>query len=185
MTGWRVGFTVAPKPVVEAMATLQGQSTTHAAAVAQAAALAAIEGPTDELETMRVEFDKRRKAMVKAPARDPRRQVRRAEGRVLRVPRPVGVHRQEDARGQEDRERRPAVRVPDRGARAWRSSPGSAFGAPGFVRLSYATSMKNVEEGVQADGRGAAQADVASVGSRKACPLPNPPPGRTAGEGIG
>src|SRR5262249_60527766 len=60
MTGWRVGFTVAPKPVVEAMATLQGQSTTHAAAVAQAAALAAIEGPTDELEAMRVEFDKRR-----------------------------------------------------------------------------------------------------------------------------
>src|SRR5205823_7653602 len=66
MTGWRVGFTVAPKHVVEAMATIQGQSTTHAAAVAQAAALAAIEGPTDELEKMRVEFDKRRKTMVKA-----------------------------------------------------------------------------------------------------------------------
>ncbi len=64
MTGWRIGFTVAPKPVVEAMATLQGQSTTHAASVAQAAALAAIEGPTDELEKMRVEFDKRRKTMV-------------------------------------------------------------------------------------------------------------------------
>src|SRR3569833_3243433 len=64
MTGWRVGFTVAPKPVVEAMATLQGQSTTHAAAVSQAAALAAIEGPTDEREKMRVEFDKRRKTMV-------------------------------------------------------------------------------------------------------------------------
>ena len=43
---------------------MQGQSTTHAASVAQAAALAAIEGPTDELEKMRVEFDKRRKAMV-------------------------------------------------------------------------------------------------------------------------
>src|SRR6185369_5106234 len=64
MTGWRVGFTVAPKLVVEAMATLQGQSTTHAASVAQAAALAAIEGPTTDLEKMRVEFDKRRKAMV-------------------------------------------------------------------------------------------------------------------------
>ena len=64
MTGWRIGFTVAPKPVVEAMATLQGQSTTNAAAVAQAAALAALEGPTDELEKMRVEFDKRRKVMV-------------------------------------------------------------------------------------------------------------------------
>src|SRR5581483_2408480 len=63
MTGWRVGFTVAPKLVVEAMATLQGQSTTHAASMAQAAALAAIEGPTTDLEMMRHEFDKRRKAM--------------------------------------------------------------------------------------------------------------------------
>src|SRR6185503_1576325 len=66
MTGWRIGFTAAPKALVEAMGTLQGQSTTNAAAVSQAAALAAIEGPTDELETMRVEFDRRRQVMVKA-----------------------------------------------------------------------------------------------------------------------
>jgi aspartate aminotransferase len=66
MTGWRVGFALAPPPVIEAMGTLQGQSTTNAAAVSQAAALAAIEGPTDELEKMRLEFDKRRKYMVQA-----------------------------------------------------------------------------------------------------------------------
>ena len=69
MTGWRVGFTMAPPPVIEAMATLQGQSTTQRRGGRQAAALAAIEGPTDELEKMRVEFDKRRKTWSRACAR--------------------------------------------------------------------------------------------------------------------
>jgi aspartate aminotransferase len=148
MTGWRVGFTVAPKPVIEAMATLQGQSTTHAAAVAQAAALAAIEGPTDELEKMRVEFDKRRKTMVKA--------LREIAG--VKCVEPLGAF----------------YAFPDLGAFLGKKTPegkkietdgqlceylieaarvavvpGSAFGAPGYVRLSYATSMKNVEEGVR------------------------------------
>src|SRR5208283_3490536 len=50
MTGWRIGFCVAPLPVIEGMSTLQSQSTTNAAAVSQAAAVAALEGPTDELE---------------------------------------------------------------------------------------------------------------------------------------
>jgi aspartate aminotransferase len=148
MTGWRVGFTVAPTPVVEAMATLQGQSTTHAAAVAQAAALAAIEGPTDELEKMRVEFDKRRRTMLA--------RLREIEG--VTCVEPKGAF----------------YAFPDLSAFIGRKTPegkkiendvqlcewlieaakvavvmGSAFGAPGFVRLSYATSMKNVEEGVR------------------------------------
>jgi aspartate aminotransferase len=148
MTGWRVGFTVAPTPVVEAMATLQGQSTTHAAAVAQAAALAAIEGPTDELEKMRVEFDKRRRTMLA--------RLREIEG--VTCVEPKGAF----------------YAFPDLSAFIGRKTPegkkiendvqlcewlieaakvavvmGSAFGAPGFVRLSYATSMKNVEEGVK------------------------------------
>ena len=46
-------------------------------------------------------------------------------------------------------ERRPAVRVARSRRPRSRSCPGSGFGAPGFVRLSYATSMKNVEEGVR------------------------------------
>jgi len=148
MTGWRVGFTVAPKPVVEAMATLQGQSTTHAAAVAQAAAQAAIEGPSDELEKMRVEFDKRRRLMLA--------RLREIEG--VTCVEPKGAF----------------YAFPDLGAFIGKKTPegktiendvqlcewlieaakvavvmGSAFGAPGFVRLSYATSMKNVEEGVR------------------------------------
>jgi aspartate aminotransferase len=148
MTGWRVGFTVAPKPVVEAMATLQGQSTTHAAAVAQAAAQAAIEGPTDELEKMRVEFDKRRKTMV-ARLRDiPGVKCVEPKGAFYAFPdlsafvgrkTPEGKKLETDAQLCEWLIEAARVAV----------VPGSAFHAPGFVRLSYATSMKNVEEGVK------------------------------------
>ena len=122
MTGWRVGFTVAPKPVVEAMATLQGQSTTHAAAVAQAAALAAIEGPTDELEKMRVEFDKRRKVMVARLREIPGVTCVEPKGAFYAFPDLSAFIGQEDARGEDDRERRPAVRVADRGGARSRSS---------------------------------------------------------------
>jgi aspartate aminotransferase len=148
MTGWRVGFTVAPKPVVEAMATLQGQSTTHAAAVAQAAAQAAIEGPTDELEKMRVEFDKRRKTMVARLREIPGVTCVEPKGAFYAFPdlsafigrkTPEGKKIENDVQLCEWLIEAAKVAV----------VMGSAFGAPGFVRLSYATSMKNVEEGVR------------------------------------
>ncbi len=148
MTGWRVGFTVAPKPVVEAMATLQGQSTTHAAAVAQAAALAAIEGPTDALEMMRGEFDKRRKMMVARLREIPGVTCVEPKGAFYAFPdlsafigkqTPEGKKIENDVQLCEWLIDTAKVAV----------VMGSAFHAPGFVRLSYATSMKNVEEGVR------------------------------------
>jgi aspartate aminotransferase len=147
MTGWRIGFAAAPKDLVVAMGTLQGQSTTNAAAVSQAAALAAIEGPTDELETMRVEFDKRRKAMVKALREIPGVTCVEPKGAFYAFPdlssfigkkTPEGKKIENDAQLCEYLIEAARVAV----------VPGSAFSAPGFIRLSYATSMKNVEEGV-------------------------------------
>jgi aspartate aminotransferase len=148
MTGWRVGFTAAPKAVVEGMATLQGQSTTHAASMAQAAALAAVEGPTDELEKMRVEFDKRRKVMVKG--------LREIAG--VKCVEPKGAFYAFPDLGAFIGKKTPEGKTIDNDGvlceyliEAARVAvvPGSAFGAPGYVRLSYATSMKNVEEGVR------------------------------------
>ncbi|HEY4186497.1 MAG TPA: pyridoxal phosphate-dependent aminotransferase [Polyangia bacterium] len=147
MTGWRVGFACAPKELVVAMGTLQGQSTTNAAAVSQAAALAAIEGPTDELETMRVEFDRRRKVMVKALREIPGVTCVDPQGAFYAFPdlsafigrkTPEGKTIANDAQLCEYLIEAARVAV----------VPGSAFSAPGYVRLSYATSMKNVEEGV-------------------------------------
>ena len=148
MTGWRVGFTVAPKPVVEAMATLQGQSTTHAAAVSQAAALAAIEGPTDELEKMRLEFDKRRKTMVARLREIPGVTCVEPKGAFYAFPDLsafIGKKTPEGKKIEND------VQLCEWLIEAAKVAVvmGSAFHAPGFVRLSYATSMKNVEEGVR------------------------------------
>jgi aspartate aminotransferase len=147
MTGWRIGFACAPKPLVQAMGTLQGQSTTNAAAVSQAAAQAAIEGPTDELERMRVEFDKRRKAMVKG--------LREIAG-VTCVDPQGAFYAFPDLSAFVGRKTPDGKKIATDGelaeylieAARVAVVPGSAFGAPGYVRLSYATSMKNVEEGV-------------------------------------
>jgi aspartate aminotransferase len=148
MTGWRIGFAAAPKELVVAMGTLQGQSTTNAAAVSQAAALAAIEGPTDELEKMRVEFDKRRKTMVARLREIPGVTCVEPKGAFYAFPdlsafigkkTPDGKKIENDVQLCEWLIEAAKVAV----------VMGSAFHAPGFVRLSYATSMKNVEEGVR------------------------------------
>jgi len=147
MTGWRIGFACAPKPLIAAMDTLQGQSTTNAAAVSQAAALAGVEGPTEELERMRIEFDKRRKVMVEALRAIPGVSCVEPKGAFYAFPdlsafigrkTPEGKPLTTDAQLCEYLIEEARVAV----------VPGSAFAAPGYIRLSYATSMKNVEEGV-------------------------------------
>ncbi|HET6279400.1 MAG TPA: pyridoxal phosphate-dependent aminotransferase [Polyangia bacterium] len=148
MTGWRVGFTVAPKPVIEAMATLQGQSTTHAAAVAQAAALAAIEGPTDDLEMMRGEFDKRRKVMVARLREIPGVKCVEPKGAFYAFPDLSVFIGRKTAEGKTIENDTDLCGYLIEAAKV-AVVPGSAFHAPGYVRLSYATSMKNVEEGIK------------------------------------
>jgi aspartate aminotransferase len=147
MTGWRVGFAMAPPPVIEAMDTLQGQSTTNAAAVSQAAALAAIEGSTDEVEKMRQAFDSRRKYMVQALRAIPGVKCVEPKGAFYAFPDLSAFNGKKTPSGRMIdgdpslcdyliEEARVAV------------VPGSAFYAPGFVRLSYATSQANIEKGV-------------------------------------
>jgi aspartate aminotransferase len=147
MTGWRVGFALAPPAVIEAMGTLQGQSTTNAAAVSQAAALAAIEGPTDCVEMMRQEFDKRRQYMVQALRAIPGVKCVEPKGAFYAFPdlwafngrrTPAGKGIDGDLSLCEYLIEEAKVAV----------VPGSAFYAPGFVRLSYATSQANIEKGV-------------------------------------
>ena len=114
----------------------------------QAAALAAIEGPTDELEKMRVEFDKRRKTMVARLREIPGVSCVEPKGAFYAFPDLsafIGKKTPEGKKIEND------VQLCEWLIEAARVAVvmGSAFGAPGFVRLSYATSMKNVEEGVR------------------------------------
>jgi aspartate aminotransferase len=147
MTGWRIGFGLAPPDVIEAMGTLQGQSTTNAAAVSQAAALAAIEGPTEDLEKMRQEFDRRRIYMLGALRAIPGVKCVEPKGAFYAFPdlsafngrkTPAGKLIENDLSLCEYLIEDAKVAV----------VPGSAFYAPGYVRLSYATSQANIEKGV-------------------------------------
>jgi aspartate aminotransferase len=65
MTGWRIGYTTGPLPLIAAMAKIQGQSTSNPTHISQIATLAALTGPQDCVATMRAAFDERRVEMVK------------------------------------------------------------------------------------------------------------------------
>jgi aspartate aminotransferase len=141
MTGWRIGFCAGPRELVAAMETIQGQSTTNPAAIAQAAALAALTGPQESVAAMHAEFDRRRRAMTAG--------LRAIAGVKLVEPRGAFYCFPDfsaflSAKVKDDVAL--AEQILERGRVA--IVPGTGFFAPGFARLSYATSMKNVEEGV-------------------------------------
>jgi len=147
MTGWRIGFAMAEARVIEAMSTLQGQTTTNAAAVSQAAALAAVEGPTDELEAMRREFDHRRQYMVRTLRAMPGVTCVEPQGAFYAFPDVAAFVGKRTPAGQVITDDVALCHyLIDEGRIAL--VPGSAFFAPGFVRLSYATSQANIEKGL-------------------------------------
>jgi len=147
MTGWRIGYAAGPASVIKAMAKIQGQSTSNPSHVAQIAALAALTGPQDCLVAMRKAFDERRRTMVELLRAIPGVACREPHGAFYAFPDlgaflgahfPDGRHIADDAALCDwlvDHARVAVV-------------PGSGFGAPGHVRLSYACSMENLREGV-------------------------------------
>jgi aspartate aminotransferase len=147
MTGWRIGFCLAPAKIIEGMATLQGQSTTNAAAVSQEAALAAIEGPGDALEAMRLEFDKRRKYMLAALRAMPGVACTEPKGAFYAFPDLSAFLGKRTKQGQLIEDDLDLCQYLIEDARV-AVVPGSAFFAPGFVRLSYATAQANIEKGL-------------------------------------
>jgi aspartate aminotransferase len=147
MTGWRIGFCLAPAKVIDGMATLQGQTTTNAAAVSQAAAQAAIEGPVDEIEAMRLEFDKRRKFMVGALRAMPGVDCVEPKGAFYAFPDLSAFLGKRSAQGHLMADDLDLCQYLIEEAKI-AVVPGSAFFAPGFVRLSYATAQANIEKGL-------------------------------------
>jgi aspartate aminotransferase len=148
MTGWRIGFCLAPPEVISAMATLQGQSTTNAAAVSQAAAVAALEGSQVELEQMRLAFDERRQLMLRGLRAIPGMTCVEPHGAFYAFPdvsaflgrrSPSGRTIDDDLALCEYLLEEAQVAV----------VPGSAFFAPGFIRLSYATAPANIEKALE------------------------------------
>jgi aspartate aminotransferase len=153
MTGWRIGYTAGPLPLIKAMAKIQGQSTSNPTHIAQIAALAALTGDQSCVQTMRKAFDERRQEMVKLLRAIPGVSCREPKGAFYAFPDVsafVGKKTPEGAILDDD------VQLCDWLVEVHKVAvvPGSGFGAPGFVRLSYATSMKNIQEGVSRIAKG-------------------------------
>jgi aspartate aminotransferase len=147
MTGWRIGYTAGPVELIKAMAKIQGQSTSNPTHIAQVATLAALTGPQDCVATMRKAFDDRRKRMVELLRAIPGVKCREPKGAFYAFPDVsvyVGKKTPEGTVLKDD------VQLCDWLVESGKVAvvPGSGFGAPGFVRLSYACSMKNIEDGV-------------------------------------
>ena len=147
MTGWRIGYTAGPLPLIKAMSKIQGQSTSNPTHIAQVAALAALTGPQDCVGEMRKAFDERRLEMVRLLRAIPGVECREPKGAFYAFPDLsafVGKTTPEGSILDDD------VQLCDWLVEVGKVAvvPGSGFGAPGYVRLSYACSMANIQEGV-------------------------------------
>ncbi len=142
MTGWRVGFALAPQPLIEAMVKLQSQSTSNPTSIAQYAGLAALTGPMDSIGTMLAEYTRRRARILEGLRAIPGITCTTPEGAFYVFPNMTARLRNgatdSGALARQLLEREHVAVV-----------PGEAFGAPGYLRISYATSMERIEEGLR------------------------------------
>ena len=154
MTGWRLGYALAPKPIIEAMLKVQSQCTSNPSSISQYAALAALTGPMDSLPVMLAEYARRRARILAGLSAIPGVSCTEPSGAFYAFP-DVSAHLVDGsgdstalARHLLEREQVAVV-------------PGDAFGAPGYLRISYATSIDRIEEGLRRLERFFASAAVA------------------------
>lgn len=146
MTGWRVGWAIAPREVAKAMGRFQSQVSSNVCNVAQAAAVEALTGPQDAVATMREAFDRRRRtAHELLDAIDGVRCVE-PEGAFYAFPDMRGVLGREIAGQQVETTLDLAAVLLEEAKVAL--VPGEAFGAPGHVRISYALGDDDLAEGI-------------------------------------
>lgn len=146
MTGWRIGYACGAEPIVRAVTDLQSQSTSNPCSISQAAAVAAFSGPQDCIADMAVQFQKRRDRMVELLRAIPGVQCNTPGGAFYTFP-DVSAYCQSSGLGERRGSDALCELLLDRFHVALVA--GASFGAEGFVRLSYATSMANIEKGLQ------------------------------------
>ena len=141
MTGWRIGYALAPPEWTREMLKVQGHSTSNPNSIAQSAAVAALDGPQESVATMLAEYTARRAWLLNALKEIPRLSCNEPEGAFYAFP-SVRECLGNDLKTSADfasrllTEERTVV------------TDGAAFGAEGYLRISYATSMEQLREGV-------------------------------------
>jgi len=143
MTGWRIGYLAGPEDLVRAMRKVQGQSTSCAGSISQAAATAALNGPQDCVEEMRVQFKRRYDYIHAALNEIPGVDCPGCDGAFYAFPSFQGFI---DSRPDIDDDVQLATWMLETAGVS--TVPGSAFGAPGHLRLSYAASLDYLKDAI-------------------------------------
>jgi len=147
MTGWRLGYACGPRPLIEAMTKVQMQINSHTSSITQAAAVAALTGPQDEVGRRCAVFERRRDFLLNEFSRIDGLSTPKPEGAFYLFPDVrVFVGRRKPSGEIIADDMALASYLLDSGVAA---VPGSGFGMPGFLRLSYATSDENLHIAVQ------------------------------------
>ena len=146
MTGWRIGYVAASKEIAKVMSNYLSHSTGAPSTISQWASIEALNGPQEGIEAMRQEFEKRRNYMVKRMNEIPGVSCKMPEGAyyvMMNISKLLGktiggasINSADDF----------AMAFLDQGLVA--VVPSTGFGIDNFVRWSYATSMENIEEGL-------------------------------------
>jgi len=148
MTGWRIGYIAADAEIVKKVTKLQGQSTSGPCSISQAASIEALTGPHEDVKAMVREFEKRRNVMVDRLSAIPGVSCNKPNGSFYSFPDFSGLYGKKDANGKQLQgslgfteylltEKKVAI------------VPGIAFGADANARMSFATSMEKIEEGLK------------------------------------
>ena len=146
MTGWRIGYAAGPKEVISAIETVQSQSTSNPTSIAQKAAVAALRGGPEFTRTMVAEFDRRRRYIVDRLNRMPGVTCRLPTGAFYAFPNVTGLLQSR----WKDRVLKTANDLAEYFLEEARIAvvAGDAFGAPGHLRISYATALPLIEKGM-------------------------------------
>lgn len=150
MTGWRIGYAAGPKEIIKAMTNIQSQSTSNPASISQWAAVEAISGPQDVITRMLTEFGKRRDEMVGGLNAIDGISAIRPQGAFYVFANVSGLFGRSYKGKKIDGSVALATYLIDEAGIA--VVPGEPFGDDRFVRLSYATSMDNIEKGMRRIG---------------------------------
>ncbi len=144
MTGWRIGFAAGPAEVIDGMSKIQSHTTSNACSIAQMAALEAYDGPQYEVAKMVSEFQRRRNYCLMRLAAVPGMSCFKPQGAFYLFPN-VRSFYDKEANGAKIRNSYGMAYYLLKEARV-AIVPGDAFGADDYIRLSYATSMANLEK---------------------------------------
>ncbi|MDR0956814.1 MAG: pyridoxal phosphate-dependent aminotransferase [Endomicrobium sp.] len=146
MTGWRIGYAAGPKNIIEAMSKIQSQSTSNASSISIKAATEALNGPQEYIEFMRKEFEKRRNYIVERLNKIKNVTCRKPEGAFYVFPN-ISTFLGRSIHGKIiNTDIEFTEHLLDIAKIA--IIPGTAFGAKGYIRLSYATSIENIKTGI-------------------------------------